>query len=333
MIYIFSSQKAAALGLKDKNIKAEIIKPSGLLKLPAEYNEADDQIYLDITGLESAGLKKAVNSIKKICGNSFWGIMDPKGSSDDPASFFFMGGGDYIGPGLVKKGLDKKRLAAGFSMYQTPEKQKPDSKSAHSKTGKKNQKLPAGKFEGWKSLNPGTASNFFLLYISLSGKSNVHTIAGEKLYSLVKNKLRNVLQQYFSESDALIWMETENNTILLVPPRPSNCSAAVEASLKLILNSRLIGFEKLGLSFPVDFTCVLHYGKTAFQAPGKTGSVISESVNYIFHLGMKKAEPGRLTISGDVPEEAQPKGLVDMFSPVGVFEGIPIKHSKRFVFK
>jgi len=101
----------------------------------------------------------------------------------------------------------------------------------------------------------------------------------------------------------------------------------------MILNSRIIGIDDLGLSIPIEFTFALHYGQTAFQAPGKTGSVISESVNYIFHLGMKKAEPGRLTISGDVPEETFPEGLKNLFSNAGVFEGIPVHHSKRFVYE
>jgi len=101
----------------------------------------------------------------------------------------------------------------------------------------------------------------------------------------------------------------------------------------MILHSRLISLEKLGLSFPLDFTIALHYRKTAFRAPGKTGTIVSEPVNYIFHLGAKKAETGRLTVSSEVPEDAIPEGLADLFSPAGVFEGISIRHSRRFVYK
>ena len=155
----------------------------------------------------------------------------------------------------------------------------------------------------------------------------------ENVFTNVKNRLRDILQQALGEAEALLWMETEDNSLFLVPPRAANGRAAVEAGLKLIANGRLIGFEKLGLSIPVDFTVALHYGKTAFRAPGKTGSVVSESVNYIFHLGTKKAEKGRMTISDDVSDEAIPEGLLDLFSPSGVFEGIPTRHSKRFVFK
>ena len=47
----------------------------------------------------------------------------------------------------------------------------------------------------------------------------------------------------------------------------------------------------------------------------------------------KKAEPGRLTISDDIPEEVIPKGIEDLFNSAGVFEGIPVRHSRRFVYE
>jgi hypothetical protein len=141
-----------------------------------------------------------------------------------------------------------------------------------------------------------------------------------------------VLQQNLQDSRALLWMETESNYLFLIPPRAVYGKAAVEASLKMILGGPLTGIEKLDLSIPVDFTFALHYGKTIFRAPGKTGTVVADAVNYIFHLGSKQAEPGRLTISGHVPEEAVPEGLADLFTHGGTYEGIAIRHSRRFTY-
>jgi len=156
---------------------------------------------------------------------------------------------------------------------------------------------------------------------------------GESAFSTVKNRLRDTLQQNLAGADALPWMETEGNSLFLIPPKSANCKAAIEAALKMILSSRLICIEKLALSIPLEFTFALHYGQTTFQTPGKTGAVISETVNYIFHLGSKKAETGRLTLSGDVPDEAIPEGLSGVFNPAGMFEGIPIRQSRRFVYR
>ena len=351
MIYIIASGKSgksgkfgnaasleSALENDGKNNWAEV-----LLEFPTDGRvKGGDQVYVDISGLTLADLKKTLAPIKK-CG-AFWGVIDPMGVSEDPASFFFDGAIDYIGPALIKKGLSKKRFALAFS--QAIEKSSPEdtgtankrpAKKASGKTEKtdkkKDPKLLAGKFEGWKSVRPGATDTFFFLFVSLSGKSDLRSSVGEVSFKTVKNRLNDVLQQCLWKANALLWMETEGSSLFLVPSGLPYGKAAIEETLKIILNSKLIGLEKLGLTVPVDFTCALHYGQTVFQAPGKTGSVISETVNYIFHLGSKKAEAGRLTISDDIPEEVLSGGLMEFFTPAGVFEGIPVRHSKRFVYK
>ena len=385
MIYIFSPKKAAALeralAFDKKKTNVEILHHIPAKNLIAE----DDQAYLDITALSPAELKKNLLSLRKSFG--FWGIIDPKGEAPDPASYFFDGACDYIGPALIKKGLDKKRFAGAFSWAlkserfeitaektseksktkETVKKEAPsaetkkgiktksanlrltderkDTKAADSK-GKKNAvdtvvvpdkkrglKFPAGKFEGWKSVRSGSTSYFLFLFITLSGKTNLPSMMGAAAFNALKKRLRDTGQQFLRDADALLWMETEESCIFLIPPRAVNSKAAVEAILKMIINSRLIALEKFHLPFPVEFTFALHYGKTIFQEPGKTGSIISEPVNYIFHLGGKKAETGRLTVSGDVPDDAIPEGFDDLFDSAGEYEGIPLRHSKRFVYK
>ena len=222
-------------------------------------------------------------------------------------------------------GFDKKRFDTALAWS------KEETGSAAEK--RKKQKLPAGKFEGWKSVKSGTTASFFFLFVSISGKANLRAMLGEAGFTALKNRLRDLLQQNFAEADALLWMETEGTNLLLIPPNVSSGRAAVEAALKMVLNSPLVIIEKLNLFIPAKLTLALHYGRTIYQAPGKTGEVISEPVNYIFHLGTKRAETGRLTVSGDVPDEIIPKGLQDLFTPAGEFEGITIRESKRFVYK
>jgi len=334
MIYILSSQEAAVFGISEKSTWAAVLQmpPSKADLQP----KRDDQVYLDISGLTPAGLKSALAALKKICAGSFWGIIDPKGAVEDPALFFFEGGSDYIGPALVKKGLDKKRFAVAQKAALAAAQASLDSRASKKELeqgqgGSSKAKLPGGAFEGWKSLRSGTNAPFLFLFISASENSKLPPSTKDSVFRTAKERLRDVLQQALSEANGLLWIETENNCLFLVPPRAPNAQAAVEAGLKLILNSRLIGIEKIMPPLNLNFTVALHYGQTVYHAPGKTGEIVSETVNYIFHLGAKKAEAGRLTISADVPEEAIPKELLDLFSPAGVFQGIPIRRSKRFV--
>jgi hypothetical protein len=331
-IYIFSSGKTSPLKPPGKNAAVPLLLP--IAALTKHRPEAGDFSCLDISGLLPADLKKAVTKLKKACAGSAWGIIDPRGEAPDPAVFFFGGASDYMGPEPVKKGLDKKRLAAARSWRDAAsgEPSAGNAANAPAAKGAAGRKLPGGKFEGWKSIRAGTAAPFFFLFVSLAEQANFRARLGEAAYNTIKNRLREALQQYLQDSQALLWMETESSYLFLIPPQAVHGKAAVEASLKMIAGCRLIAIEKLGLHIPVDFTFALHYGKTVFRAPGKTGTVVSDAVNYIFHLGAKHAEPGRLTISADVSDEAIPEGLAGMFTGAGIFEGLPVRHSRRFVY-
>ena len=335
MIYIISSKKPAAFGLSGKDTWIEIEPLMTPAQAEKKFNSGD-QVYLDASVISPPEIKKITKALAK--NNIFWGVIDPKGAAEDPASFFFDGASDYIGSALVKKGLNKKRAAQALS-WAEKSGAKASGKGAD-KAGegepagkRKSQKLPAGKFEGWKSIRAGTKENFFFLFASIAGKTNIRSMVGEAAFSAIMNRWREVLFQELRKADALPWMETEANSLFLVPAKANNCKAAIEAALKMIVSSKLIGIEKLLLTIPVEFTFALHYGETVFQAPGKTGAIVSESVNYIFHLGAKKAEEGRLTISDDVSDEAIPETMQNMFLPAGTFEGITIRHSRRFVYE
>jgi hypothetical protein len=325
-IFLFSGKNIPALSGDKKTAGMVQVLPAAVLD--GHTPGAGDISYLDISGLPQAEVKRILTRLKKRCLHSAWGIIDPKGEAPDPAEFFFAGAVDYIGPKTIKGGLNKKRLTAALTWRDA---QKSAAGPAGVKKGE-NRKLPGGKFEGWEFIRSGTRASFFFLFVSFSEKINLRSRLGEAAYSTVKNRLRDVLSQNLKDSQALLWMETEFDYLFLLPPRASCGKAAVEASLRMILDSPLIGIERLGLSPPAAFTFALHYGSTIYRAPGKTGTVVSDAVNYIFHLGAKHAEGGRLTISADVSFEAIPESLTGLFVDAGDFEGIPIRHSRRFTY-
>jgi hypothetical protein len=102
--------------------------------------------------------------------------------------------------------------------------------------------------------------------------------------------------------------------------------------MRLLLSAPLIAIETLGLSIPVNFVFSLHYGQVSYKPPGKTGTVVSDAVNFIFHLGAKKAEPGRLTIPGELPDGTVPKTLEDCFVSAGEYEGRRIWHTRKISY-
>jgi hypothetical protein len=334
MIVIFTVKKATALGLGNQLPPGTSLAPREMLAAYTPKNR--DILYLDISGMDKSALRKALGVLKKTA--VAWGIMDPKGGVADPAEFFFLGASDYIGPKMIKEGLKEKRLAAALAWKIPDGQEEKTEKAGGGILGKEGVpffrgiKLPPAKFSGWSAVKAGTVAPFFFLFVSVTGgQGSIHNVLGEAAFTSVRNKLRVFLQQRFKSSLALLWMETESSSLLLIPPPLPFIREALVSSLRILMAAPVIGFENLGIRFPVYFTFALHYGKTVYHAPGRTGTIISDAVNFIFHLGTKRAVPGRLTISSEIPAGVIPEGLADMFLKAGEFEGRSLVHSRRFL--
>ncbi len=328
IIFIFSPAKKIDPGLDAKTAKQVQLLP--LAAMGRHSPSSGDITYIDVSGADEKEAARLIGVLKRRCPQSPWGIIDSKGIIQDPAAWFFNGASDYIGSKLIKSGISGKRFVQVWSYFSGQGTGQPEKKASVPEHKKVNP-IP-NKFAGWNNIRSGEVCPFFFLYAAFEGKSNLRTRLGENGFNFLKSRLRSLLQHHLSKADALLWIETESEFLFLIPPRIQNAKAAVTACLKILIAVPLIISEKLGLiNTSADFLFALHYGKTPFKAPGKTGTVISEAVNFIFHLGTKFSKSGRLTISEDVPDDAVPEPLRDMFAGAGTFEDSRIIHSKKFI--
>jgi len=195
-------------------------------------------------------------------------------------------------------------------------------------------KLPAASaFPGWKKITTGKTMPFYLLYCSLQGKTSLDSRLEEKALAQVHKRFLGLLNMSFKEGEGLLWMDSGKDCLFLLPPKAKNVQSIIEACIRMIISAPLITLETLAISVPVNFVFALHYGSVSYKPPGKTGTVVNDSVNAIFHLGAKKAESGRLTVSGEIPDGSIPKSLEDWFIPAGVYEGRKIWHTKKFSYE
>jgi len=269
---------------------------------------------------------------RRRCGAEAWGVVDPKGTVEDPAAAFFAGASDYVGPAAYRAGIGKARVKAAlaFAGSRGGVPSAADAQPSQSSLGACPASAPQGEFDGWKAVRAGAVHPFCFLYVAASAQTNLKTRLGEAGYVAFRDRLRHQVQQGLAEADSLLWIETESSALYLVPPYAKNAAVATESCLRMLLGSPLLGYERLGLPFPIELTFAMHYGSAEFQPPGKTGTIVSDAVNFSYHLGVKRAEPGRLTISGEIAGLAVPRPLTDLFVPAGTFEGRPILHSRRF---
>jgi class 3 adenylate cyclase len=327
--YVFS-KKAAVLRAAFPQKDVEFPDPAALAK---HSPGPEDLHYLDLSGFTAADEKKAAGQLKKCCKNAPWGIIDPKGTVKDPAQWFFDGASDYIGPAALKEGLAAKRLGKAAAWRQAAGKTgespaaKPDEKAA-----KRRIKLPAGAFPAWKDIAAGENIQVFLLYASLRGKTGISTRLGEAAYEQFNRKLLAFLHGHFQSAEGLLWMETGKDCLFLVPPKAKCVEMAIVSCLRMLISAPQIAIETLNLSIPANFVFGLHYGSVTYRPPGKTGTVVSDAVNFIFHLGTKQAEPGRLTVSDEVPDPTISPRLEDLFVKAGEFEGRQLVHTRKFSY-
>jgi hypothetical protein len=327
--YIFS-KKATALQPAFPKKDVEFLSIALLAK---HSPNPEDLHYLDLFGLTAADGKKAAGQLKKRCKNAPWGIVDPKGITKDPAQWFFDGAADYIGPAALKEGLAAKRLKTAAVWRQAAGKTgeipaaKPDEKAA-----KRRIKLPTEAFPDWKNIAAGQNIQAYLLYASLQGKTGLSTRMGETAYEQFYKKLLVFLRGNFQSAEGLLWMETGRDCLFLVPPRARCAETAIVSCLRMLISTPQIAIETLNLSIPVNFVFCLHYGSITYRPPGKTGTVVSDAVNFIFHLGTKRAETGRLTVSDEIPDVTISPKLEDLFVKAGEFEGRQLIHTRKFSY-
>jgi len=158
-IYVFTDKEKVLSKIFPKNTQFIIMK-----KLSASLPADTEMAYIDITGLTEAKINKLLIQIKKICKNIPWGIIDPKGNADDPASIFFEGASDYIGQAFLKAygNLNIKRIKKALLQRTDTaiSNNKVDNKVDNHETSAEKEESeflkskiklpPAGTFPGWK---------------------------------------------------------------------------------------------------------------------------------------------------------------------------------------
>lgn len=325
-VYCVSASGTSALGAV--GTMASSIERLSLSSIKTLKPAQGDIVYLDVTSLDDTARSKAIAALKRRCGTVAWGVADPEGGVSDPAGLFFAGASDYLGPATLAAGLTRARLKAALTYAAARSGAESAACDPEPATKKHEPEFP-----GWKSIRPGSVYPFYFLYVGVSAQMNLKTRLGERGYVALKDGLRTLVQQGLANVDPVLWMETDASSLYLIPPRAFNARAAVVACQKMLLWTPLLGYEKLGLPFPLSFTFALHYGNTEFAVPGKTGTIVSDAVNYIFHLGAKRAEAGCLTVSADAATDAIPDRFSDLFVSAGSYEDRAIVRSKRYIMR
>lgn len=310
-LILYTGLEGAALKrfLKLFSVKSMEILPLSSLKRSVKAKSADGFIFIDSGDSESLACKRARElSAMDIS----FGVVDSAGVITDPAALFFSGALDYIGPALLKKGVDAKRLMMAVKMAGNADG---ESSTMHA-------------FPGWQNLADGAEFRFVFCYASISDQAGLHAKIGEKRLAALKDSFSGYLSKVFSESSGLVWMKDQTGVLILFPESAPGKSP-IRLAFETEFNRLLIGYEIFGIEVPLGFKFVFHAGSTEWRKPGMTGNIVSEDVNYIYHLAVKFAEDNRITVS-DPCSPWLPEPIADFFTIGKNYEGKGTQYSSRF---
>jgi len=321
-IVVFSDSKTTGrFFIKVKKSKKYTLQlhPCAELKKIVKKVRTGSFVYYDITNRSEEDIKKAVRQLDGL-GTIQYGIIDPRGVSQDIAEYFHKGASDYIGKQLAKDQLTGKRLQRvmdfGIEKQQrgAVKEEKPE----------KPEYILSG--SDWKDVKTGSEYTFIIMLIELDGSSRLKKSYHRDQLDTLLQRFHDYITYVTEPNNGRIWMSMDTTWLPLFPFNGSRCSPLLTC-FRLMLDRNIISAEDIGFNIPLSYRISLHIGNTVYKKRGDTGQIVSDTINSVFHLGQKYAEPGGFYVTQEVFPFI-PKGLDDYFIPAGVFEGREIRRMK-----
>ncbi len=319
-IHIYSNSRAiekAFAGVKKAKDIVLRYQPASQLKKSAKNAPKNSLIYADISSFPKAEAAQVLKSLSKL-EDQLTGIIDPKGSIADVAGLFHDGAADYLGADCLKNGLTAKRLARILEFKKI---EKDDS----AELARKNY-IPSG--GGWKNIRAGQEYTFCFMMVELDNKADLKALPVED-FNRITRAFHAYLEDTVSPLDGKIWMWMDFGGLILFPFDGKKVHA-IDAAFRLMVGRRLMSAEIVHLDIALSFRIAMHIGNTVYKTRGDTGTIISDSINSVFHLGQKFAEPGGFYLTNDIFIYA-PSGIMNIFVPAGEYEGRSILRMKRIL--
>ncbi|MBN2323889.1 MAG: hypothetical protein JXQ30_09150 [Spirochaetes bacterium] len=272
-------------------------------------------VYYDIAGITDADLNTAVRYLEKL-ERIQYGIIDPKGAWPDVAELFYRGASDYVGKSLASTKLTEKRLASVFCFGTKNQK-----RGTYEEKEEKPDYIPSG--NSWKNVKAGSEYTFIIMFVEIDDFGILKKQYSRSQLDTLLARFSDYLSYATEPNQGRIWMSVEPAFLLLFPFNGKRCSPLL-TSVRMMLDRNIICAEDIGFNILLSYRIALHIGNIEYKKRGNTGNIVSDTINSIFHLGQKYAEPGGLYVTEEVFPFI-PKGLDEYFPSAGMYEGRGIR--------
>jgi class 3 adenylate cyclase len=288
------------------------IRPLADLKKALPSLEMELLVYLDLQGLGEASRARLLSVITANPSVRF-AVIDPVGEIGDVAAVFHAGAVDYVGKGIASmKGTAKrrnaplryaKRIGVG-SDASTQAVVSLDEQAAGS--------------DGWADVQPGREHRFAFLFIELDEAEELKKLSEPENLAAAMATFRIFIERIVAVHGGRLWMWSRFGGLVLFPLNQPTSPAPL-CGLRILLSSIFYDVEESLLPGRLSFRMALSVGSTVYH-DGDTGRIVSEAVNYIFHLGRRFARAGQFLVTAEAHDLA-PQQLRGFFHAAGTYEG------------
>jgi hypothetical protein len=184
--------------------------------------------------------------------------------------------------------------------------------------------IPSG--HDWSTVRSGQEYTFGMMYIELDGHSMFKNKLSEGQLNSLMSSFKQYIERFIAELEGRIWIWNDFGGLILFPYDGRQSEAPI-ICFKLMLAKKIFSVEETGLDMIFSYRIAFHIGNTVYKRKGDTGTIVSKSINTIFHLGQKYLHEGQFYIT----EEAlklSPEGMRGAFVQVGNYEGHDILRMK-----
>jgi hypothetical protein len=271
--------------------------------------------YLHIDGIPPEQRENALRFLSRSYYRRY-GIVDSRGDTKDVALFFHQGASDYIGKTLLTGRIDGRRLRRVLRFAASPVGRKSEKKGVRPAL-QSERCLPSGK--DWSGVREGQEYTFYLMYVELDNQSALKNQFSDTQLNIAVNRFKSFIERTISVEHGKIWMWNEFGGLILFPYDGKSFDAVL-ACMRIIISRTIFSIEELNFKKLVSYRIALHLGNTVYRRKGDTGTIISSSINTIFHLGKRYVKPGNFFITSDVYRHLTQK-VQKSFRTAGSFEG------------
>ncbi len=322
------------------------------------YDSADtDLIYLDVSGLAQSERTRLLRyAIRR--GVAPVGILDPYDELDDPAAWIREGAVDYVGSALLASDLKVTRLHAvnewsrelGDRVGSTNEPARTGSTLANAAESTSSIPAQSAGVTGvrveprfiddadpdfprdpielvslhpspadWTRVRVGTEYTFATLYIGLDLGPNVTKDASTEFVTRSISEFQQALAETAAPYGGRLWFWKGHAGVILFPFDGLSGNSII-AALRIVLSRVFWQAEGRTNYVTKYFRLALHVGNVEYQVGHQRETLVSDHMNYLFHLGTEYAADGDFIATREIISRCPP-GLRRCFRRFGSYGG------------